>query len=156
MIKVFRCARTGMYYPLDYIEQWGHKYGQGLGPEPVSEALYNRYEFGLVGKDITKKTYPVGIARSQLDFVVIDEEEYAEHFPIYQIDDRDYGLRAPLMRAKAVLKETEQLHQLVPEQVKWATEHVNRYKESSVDRLKTAGIIPVRVAVSGIPQKGGK
>lgn len=40
-VKAYRCNRTGLMFPADYVDQWGIKYGIGLGSKPVSEALTN-------------------------------------------------------------------------------------------------------------------
>jgi hypothetical protein len=38
-MKCFRCNHSGKLLPADYVDQWGRKYGHGLGPIPVSECL---------------------------------------------------------------------------------------------------------------------
>lgn len=101
-MKAFRCARTGMMYPSDYIEEWGRKYGIGLGPEPVSEALVNDYHREIVGD--SDGMHALSVCRSQIDLVDVEEEEYEEKKAILAIDDVKYLKRAPLMRAKQLVK----------------------------------------------------
>lgn len=43
-MHAYKCASTGLLFPADYIEQWGRKYGIGLGPVPCSEAWESNYE----------------------------------------------------------------------------------------------------------------
>lgn len=44
MVPAFRCGHSGLYFPGDYLKEWGRKYGIGLGPTPVSEVLDSRYD----------------------------------------------------------------------------------------------------------------
>lgn len=104
-MNCFRCARTGVMYPEDYVEEWGRKYGIGLGPVPVSEALTNQYHIDVAeSKDSRRTMHPVGVCRAQLDHVTVSQEEYDAHVAILAIDDPDMTTRGELMRTKQLRK----------------------------------------------------
>lgn len=102
MLEYFRCSRTGMLYPPDYIEQWGRKYGIGLGCTPVSEALVNVYTSPLVANEAHPELtmYPVSNCFAQVDFVILDKEPPADRIPILAIDDPNMQARAEIMRSR--------------------------------------------------------
>lgn len=102
-MKAFRCSRTGLMFPPDYVENWGSKYGIGLGPVPISEALVNDYHRGPVGESDTGM-HPLSVSRAQVDLVDVPEEEFIENEAILDIDDASMRRRAPLMRAKQLVK----------------------------------------------------
>lgn len=110
----FRCSRTGLLYPSDYVEEWGRKYGIGLGPVPVSEALVNMYMSPLIPNpehpEITM--YPVATCRAQVDLVDIGEEPSPEQIPVLAIDDPHMDTRAEIMRSRqrAHKPELERIH----------------------------------------------
>lgn len=105
MPRVFRCARTGVLFPEDYVEEWGRKYGIGLGPEPISEALTNQYDIPIAeSRDSRKTMHPVGVCRSQVDLVDVSDEEWSEKRAICAIDDPDMVTRGQLMRSKQLVK----------------------------------------------------
>lgn len=104
----FRCARTGLYFPADYVEEWGRKYGIGLGPEPISEALTNRYDIPIAeSRDDDTTMHPVGVCRSQVDLVDIPEEEYTAKQAVLAITDTDMRVRGQIMRGRQLLKSTK-------------------------------------------------
>jgi len=116
MPLVFRCARTGLLYPPDYVENWGRKYGIGLGKEPISEALTNQYDMPVAHARDTKNTmHPVGVCRSQVDFIEVSEEEFEQRKAILAIDDPDMQQRGQIMRNKQLLK-SHKLISLFPEE----------------------------------------
>lgn len=107
-MNCFRCARTGVLYPEDYVEEWGRKYGIGLGPVPVSEALTNQYHIEVASSSDPRKTmHPVGVARAQLDFLVVPDAEFEEKKAIIAADDPDMVTRGQLMRTKQLSKSSE-------------------------------------------------
>lgn len=101
-MKYFRCSRTGVLFPPDYIEEWGRRYGIGLGSMPVSEALVNCYESPIGNcKDPLHTMYPVAVCRSQVDLVDIpDKDPQLEKKAILAIDDLDMVLRSEVMRQR--------------------------------------------------------
>jgi hypothetical protein len=104
-MKCFRCARTGLYYPADYVEQWGRRFGLMLGKQPVSEALTNEYNAPVVDGKIPM--HPLSVCKAQMDFVDVPEEEYLPHRPVIAADDSLMKIRADIMRAKQYLKSQE-------------------------------------------------
>lgn len=102
MPNYFRCSRTGMLYPDDYIEQWGKKYGIGLGSIPVSEALVNVYDSPLVrNPEVPEQTmYPVATCRAQVDFCTMTEDEAKSKLAVLAIDDPHMEVRSEIMRGR--------------------------------------------------------
>lgn len=101
-MKAFRCARTGLLYPADYIEGWGSKYGIGLGPEPISEALVNDYHREIVGE--SDGMHALSVCRAQVDLVEVSDEEFKANAAILDIDDPKLKRRGELMRTKQLIK----------------------------------------------------
>lgn len=105
----FRCARTGLIYPADYIEEWGRKYGIGLGPIPVSEALINDYHRPVAVPDNGDESltmHGLSVCRSQMDYVEVTEEEIERKSPVLAINDPTYRVRGQIMRDKQLIKST--------------------------------------------------
>jgi len=102
-MKAFRCSRTGLLYPADYIEEWGRKYGVGLGPVPISEALVNDYHRDVVGEG-DSAMHGLSVARAQVDCVEVTEEEFEKGKAVLAIDDEKMMERGRLMQDKQFLK----------------------------------------------------
>ena len=104
----FRCSRTGMCYPDDYVEQWGRKYGIGLGPTPVSEALVSEYNGPIAQvSDQNMLMHPLATCKAQIDYIEkVSAEDIAagKDKPILAVDDPLIMTRGPMMRAKQLLK----------------------------------------------------
>lgn len=104
-MKAFRCSRTGVLFPGDYVEEWGKRYGIGLGSVPVSEALTNRYDIPVASsRDERQTMHPVGVCRAQVDLVDVPEEEFTANAAVLAIEDISMERRAPIMRGKQLLK----------------------------------------------------
>jgi hypothetical protein len=117
MPRVFRCSRTGCLYPADYVEEWGRKYGIGLGPTPVSEALTNQYDIPIAEAHDQRKTmHPVGCCRAQVDLVDVSVEEWNEKKAILAIEDKDMVTRGQLMRTKQLAKSV-MMQRFFPEEI---------------------------------------
>lgn len=101
MARYFRCSRTGVLFPPDYVEQWGRRYGIGLGSTPISEALVNCYESGIGAnpRDPMLSMFPVAVCRAQVDLVDISDVT-GETMAIIAIDDPDMVKRAEIMRGR--------------------------------------------------------
>lgn len=101
---VFRCARTGLFYPVDYMEEWGKTYGIGLGPVPVSEALINDY-LGPICKsrDSSRTMHPVGYCYSQIDLCEVADEEVELNSGVLELSDPMMSRRAAIMRERQIL-----------------------------------------------------
>jgi len=102
-VWVFRCSRTGMLYPSDYVEEWGKKYGIGLGPIPISEALVNNYQSPPIAGDIGDSMHPVGNCHSQVDLVQVTQAEFDAKRAILQADDPRMHSRAAAMKKRQMV-----------------------------------------------------
>jgi hypothetical protein len=109
LITAFRCSRTGLYFPGDFVEEWGKKYGIGLGPVPVSEALVNSYDMAVAEADGKnhEAMHPLAVCKAQVDLVRITQEEFDSNAAILDHEDRSLIRRAELMREKQVLKSSK-------------------------------------------------
>ena len=111
-MKAFRCSRTGLLYPADYIEEWGRKYGIGLGPEPISEALVNDYHRKPVeGGEVPM--HGVGVCRSQIDLIDVTEAEFEAGRAVLAIDDPKLKKRGEIMFSRQIRK-SNLLRNMVP------------------------------------------
>lgn len=129
--RAFRCARTGLYYPADYIEEWGKKYGIGLGPVPVSEALVNDYHRPIVSdpkkSDSASTMHPLSVAAAQVDLVDVEEVEFNANTAILDIDDPGMNRRATLMRDKQLVK-SQGMKSRFPDQIAAAQARIDAGK----------------------------
>lgn len=111
MEPVFRCGASGLYYPSDYVKNWGILYGIGLGPDVCSESLQT--EYGSNPPEITPDTrsieeimHPVVSSKAQMDWdlVTVSDSANPEHryanFAILEQKDRHCHQRAKILRAK--------------------------------------------------------
>lgn len=112
----FRCSRTGMFFPADYVEKWGMVYGIGLGPEPISECLTNRYDIPIAASRDDKSTmHPVGVSRAQVDFVSVTPEDFEARRAILANEDPFMKRRAVVMRERQIVHDPV-MKQLFPEE----------------------------------------
>lgn len=79
LVVAFQCNHSGLYWPGDYLREWGRKYGIGLGGTPVSECLNSDYsatlpEFGQAWGVTSPEqiAYPVGNTFASLDHCLVD------------------------------------------------------------------------------------
>lgn len=101
-IGCFRCSRTGLLFPSDYVENWGKKYGIGLGSVPVSEALVNLYDGQQPVGEGENKMFAVGVCRAPISYQEVEQSEYDDKKAVIAIDDISYALRAPIMRSRQI------------------------------------------------------
>lgn len=124
----YRCSRTGVLFPPDYVEEWGRKYGIGLGPVPVSEALVNLYADQVAESEDSQKTmHPVGTCHAQIDFIEVSEQEWQDNKAVLAIDDPKMNVRAQLMRDKQ-LQKSRKLQSLFPHEVELAAARIESRK----------------------------
>jgi hypothetical protein len=101
---VFRCARTGLYYPADFVENWGKTYGIGLGIRPVSESLINDYLQPICkSRDNSRTMHPVGYSYSQVDLVEVADEEIELNSAIVELSDPMMMKRSTVMRERQII-----------------------------------------------------
>lgn len=105
MIPAFRCGHSGLFYPGDYIREWGRLYGIGLGPQPVSEALDSDYETAppAITPNIRSENqimHPLRHCLAQMDWVLLTAEAFQEGAAVLAIADRTMTVRAPILRQK--------------------------------------------------------
>lgn len=100
-MEAFKCLRTGLLYPADYYEEWGRKYGVGLGPVPVSEAFVNMYTQKTCGVG-EKEMFPFGRCFAQVQLVTVTDAEYNEKKAITDLEDPSYSARNAVMQARQV------------------------------------------------------
>jgi len=108
-VTLFRCAGTGLFFPSDYLENWGIKYGFSLGRDPVSECLETMWSVGVVmPKDFKSEEqlmYPVRQGNHQVDAFVMtkaaaDNIKRTGQMAILGIDDPFMIKRAKIIRNK--------------------------------------------------------
>lgn len=112
MILVFRCNHSGLYFPSDYIKEWGRLYGIGLGPDPVSEVLDTDYSISPpeITPDIRTPDqimHPVGHCRVQVDMHLAPAEDIQYAIPAHE----DPGMfeRAKVIRSRQMVNPRSRL-----------------------------------------------
>jgi hypothetical protein len=100
----YQCSSTGLYYPADYFEQWGRKYGVGLGPVPCSEAWESCYETAPAkgGRDIQSADqlgHGIRVCGAPMFPVNVTEDEYAAGKAVLHSEDPTGKNRWAIVRA---------------------------------------------------------
>jgi len=103
-MRAYQCSSTELYYPADYIEQWGRKYGVGLGPVPVSEAWESMYEMPVspAPRDIQSADqigHGIRVCGAPVFPVEITEDQYAKGKAVLQEEDPNGRKRWAVVRA---------------------------------------------------------
>jgi len=95
----FICQSCGAIWPNDYIDQWGRKYGIGLGSSPCCEAMRSDYSRPIAFAPETpeKAMHPVGVCKGTLQQK--DFDDYVVGF-IPASSDPSMMKRADLIRDK--------------------------------------------------------
>jgi hypothetical protein len=102
-IRVARCDRCGLCFPVDYYEQWGRKYGIGLGPVPKCEGLASNYAQkplpdGFIPRSVEDVMHPLHTCGGSVTLTDVSEQEALDNVPILAIDDPGMRKRAQVMR----------------------------------------------------------
>lgn len=102
LTPVFRCSHSGLYFPVDYLKEWGRKYGIGLGSDPVSEILDTDYLTPLdlrAEVPIESIMHPVQHCCAQVDLYMADAAELEEYFvpTVYALNDQKMRVRAEII-----------------------------------------------------------
>jgi len=105
LVMVFQCNGTGLYFPSDYIEEWGRKYGHGLGKTVVSECLETAWGQDLaVPKNLRRPEqimYPLKQGNHGITAVMVTPEEAKGlDYAILMIDDPFGDDRTKIIRDK--------------------------------------------------------
>jgi len=134
-VQLFRCAGSGLYFPSDYLEMWGRKYGLGLGPVVVSECLETEWQAGVaIPKDIKSPTqimFPLKQGNHQVDAYIVKSADIVNFQKEYQFAvliflDAFMEKRAGIIRDKQLRNKNGRLA---------ATMGVNGMHFSSIDML---------------------
>jgi phytoene dehydrogenase-like protein len=76
--KFVQCQTCGTVFPADYFEQWGRRYGHGLGRLPVCEALSSNYNvmpiYPTQPPQPEKSMHPVGICGGTVIMAQLPED----------------------------------------------------------------------------------
>lgn len=96
----YRCRHSGLYFPEDFVKEWGKKYGHGMGPRPVSECLDTHYHLPPAKAFDGTEMHPVGVCYADVDLVDITAEAFEAKQAILQVDDPDLTLRTRILCGK--------------------------------------------------------
>lgn len=102
-IRVVRCDRCGLCYPSDYFEQWGRKYGRGLGKNPVCEGLASNYSRpvlpqGFIPQSPDQIMHPLHVCKGTMTSCDVSSDEAAANAPVIATTDKSMRVRAEIMR----------------------------------------------------------
>lgn len=106
-VMAFRCTHSGLYYPANYVKEWGKTTGIGLGSSVVSESLDSQYHLApemTRVKRIEDIMHPLEHSFAQVDMVTIPEEEFLANQLILANDDPSMERRAAICRGKQLQK----------------------------------------------------
>jgi len=117
-VVLYQCQGTGLYFPGDYLEMWGRKYGHGLGKKPVSECLESNYTrkvaFPKKLKNVEQIMFPLEHGNHDIDAVIMSPEEAKKCKPaILMINDPFMQKRGKLLRQKQLDNKNGLLKQLI-------------------------------------------
>ena len=121
-MRAYRCAASGLYYPEDYMSEWGIKYGIGLGPTPVSETWQSEYNLAPPAitpgiRQISQIMHPCYVCKAQLDLVEVTEQEFEANKAILDVEDPFGEQRAAIVREKQLANPRGRLRTM---QAAWA------------------------------------
>jgi len=117
----FVCLHSGLFYPADYIKQWGKKYGIGHGGEPRSECLDTEYNTRPALdniRSIADIMHPCKISGAPLDVIYASQPAAPGQMLVTQWQDRNGTIRGKLMRAKQLSNPLNQIAALTSIAVK--------------------------------------
>lgn len=117
MSMVFQCGESGLYYPADYVRNWGKDWGDGLGPHPVSESLQTSYDVAPPEIDryitsITQIMHPVRNCTAQVDMILVEDEHAAGNMAVAMKGDELMKVRAPILYSKQLANPASKIARL--------------------------------------------
>lgn len=118
MTPVFRCAHSGLFFPIDYLKMWGMDYGIGLGPTPVSEVLDTDYSVAIDTRPSVNREnimHPVQVTRAQVDLYYAHQSELKRNMAITAKDDHQVTKRMAVILPKQWKNRKSQLYRFRPE-----------------------------------------
>ena len=108
-VQLFRCAGSGLFFPGDYLNEWGRKYGHGLGRTPVSECLETDWYREVAQPDNLLNEeqimYPIMQGNHPIDAYIVDLESFkgiveGGQMAVLMKDDPFLVSRAKILRNK--------------------------------------------------------
>lgn len=100
----FVCSASGLLFPGDYVENFGSKYGSGLGYVVCSETLQSNYDRDPVmprnSIDPSDIMHPVYVSRAPMGFTAVPAAVAKEKAAILALGDSRMWKRREVMRAK--------------------------------------------------------
>lgn len=105
-VPAFQCGHSGLYFPGNYVKEWGKLYGVGLGMAPVSEVLDSDYdqappEITPDIRRIEQIMHPARVSFAQVDFVMVDPRILVEgRKAILELEDKDMEERGGILLEK--------------------------------------------------------
>lgn len=105
MVLAFECGASGLFYPANYVSDWGRIYGDGQGPHVSSESLQTNYyidppEVTSRTKRISDIMHPLAVSFAQVDAHLVEVSAFADNMAILAMEDDDMAKRAPILYAK--------------------------------------------------------
>lgn len=108
-VMAFRCSHSGLYFPANYIKEWGKTTGIGLGEVVVSETLDSLYHVDPPPveaiKDPMDFLHPFQSSFAQVDMQLVPKAEYDANTLILHSKDPRYLLRRDIMRKNQMKKQ---------------------------------------------------
>jgi hypothetical protein len=124
-VKAYRCSHSGLYFPEEYVKQWGRVYGKGLGKHPVS-TVYDSKDIRPFVDPLKHpsnlRLKPVGVTRAQLDFVMVDEAEFNANRAIIPDTPENKLAIAKIMADKQMKKHRANLERTYKQSLKEVVE----------------------------------
>jgi len=115
MVLVFQCNESGLYYPAEYVRQWGKDFGLLLGPDVCSESLQSQYDIAPPMPDRTTVSmdqimHPIRVSRAQVDAHLVERAIAEANMAIPAAGDDELRMRAPILLRKQRANPLSRLH----------------------------------------------
>lgn len=105
MVLVFECGDSGLFFPADYVRNWGRDWGDGLGPVVCSETLQTDYYTAPPEPDRNTRSldqimHPLYHSRAPIDAHLVERGMAEANMAIPMKDDENIVKRAPILYQK--------------------------------------------------------